>query len=374
MSNKSFWSCVGTGALSVLLPLVGFAQTEEPVPTQARPTVRSLRLAAQRPANVVPLQVEAAQAEATASKYWIGIGLGGVLDDIVKEQLGLEHGLVVDDVLPDSPAQKAGFQKNDILVKVGDKALAEPMDLVKAVEEAKESELSIGLLRGGKETTLKVTPSKRPEQEFEARVIELPKSVVPGQLQEEIKRLEDVLRALKEKGGGEGAGVVFARPGFLTPQRFEVFTKRLDFPKDLSISVTKEGDTPAKIHVKKGDQEWDVTEDKMSDLPDDVRPHVHHFFGGLWGPGLKEMAEKSLVGGPKTVRYPQPVPPTTAPVPSPPASSAVPPTEAPRTARAYAYRLESRGSEEKLDAIMKELKALRKEVDELRGKSGEEKN
>ena len=364
--TKSIWSWICVGALAAAAPLVSLAQ-EDPAPQQ-RAVVRSLRLAAEKLQEAQAQAVEAAP----TGEYWIGIGLGE-LADIVKEQLGLEHGLVVDDVLADSPAQKAGFQKNDILVKVGDKALAEPMDLVKAVEEAKESELSISLLRGGKETTIKVTPAKRPDQEFEARVIELPKTVVPGQLQEEIKRLEDVLKALKEKGGGEGAGIVFARPGtVLTPQRLEVFTKRVEFPKDLSISVTKEGDQPAEIHVKKGDKEWDVTEDKMGELPDDVRPHVHRFFGGLWGPGLKELADKSRVGGPKSAPY-YPVPPTTAPVPPLPASPVAPPAEAPRTARAYAYRLESRGSDDKFDEIMKELKALRKEVDELRGKSSEEK-
>jgi hypothetical protein len=350
-------------------PLASLAQEEGPAPQQ-RTVVRSLRLAAEQ---LKEAQTQALEA-APASEYWIGIGLGELVD-IVKEQLGLEHGLLVDDVLPDSPALAAGFKKNDILVKVGDKALADPLDLVKAVEEAKETELSIGVLRGGKETTIKVTPAKRPKQELEARVIEFPKAVAPGQLQDEIKRLEDVLKALKEKGGAEGAGIVFARPGtILTPQRLEVLTKRPEFPKDLSITVTKEGDQPAKIHVKKGDKEWDVTEDKMGELPDDVRPHVHHFFGGLWGPGLKELAKRSLVGGPKVAPYyPHPVPPVAAPVPPLATSPVAPPAEASGSARAYAYRLQSRGSDEKLDEIMKELKALRKEVDELRGKSTEEK-
>jgi S1-C subfamily serine protease len=83
---------------------------------------------------------------------------GGELSDIVKEQLGLEHGLLVDNVFPESPAIKAGFKKNDILVKVGDQPLKEAADLVKAVEEAKETEVTIGLLRGGKELSLKVRP------------------------------------------------------------------------------------------------------------------------------------------------------------------------------------------------------------------------
>jgi membrane-associated protease RseP (regulator of RpoE activity) len=344
MSNKSFWLCVGAGVLSAtLLPLVGSAQ------------------------SVVPLRVQ--QAEAPASKYWIGIGLGE-LNEIVKEQLGLEHGLVVDDVMPDSPALAAGFKKNDILVKVGDKALQGPAELVAAVEEAQETELAIGVLRGGKETTIKVTPTKRPEPTYEARVIELPQGA-GGELRDEIKRLEEALNMLKDKAGKEGLGIVFARPGVVA-QNIDAL-KRDEFPKELSISVHKEGDKPAEIHVKQGDKEWKVTEDKMGELPDDVRPHVHHFFGRLWGPGIREMGMRSLVGGPKLAPGVARVPSVRPPVPAPQSVPVDPPVAAPRTTRSYQYRLESRGSDDKLDEIMKELKALRKEVDELRGKPSEEK-
>jgi hypothetical protein len=246
---------------------------------------------------------------------------------------------------------------------------------VKAVEEAKESELTLKLLRGGKELSLKVTPAKRPAPEFEARVIELPKDGQPGQLHEEIKRLEEALKMLKEKGGNEGAGIVFARPGFVTPQSIDVYVKRGQFPNDLSISVAKEGNTPAKIHVKKGEKEWDLAEDKLGELPDDVRPHVYHFFGGLWGPGLKEMASRGLLKGPKVAPpataaapYSRAVPPTPAtPVPAPPAA------DGPRTGgRAFQYRIETRGADDKFDEILKELKELRQDVDELRGKSADD--
>jgi hypothetical protein len=175
---------------------------------------------------------------------------------------------------------------------------------------------------------------------------------------------------LKDKAGGQSLGLMFARPGIVTPK--QVIVRHGEFPDDLSIEVKKEGDHPAKIHVKKGDKEWDVTEDKLGELPDDVRPHVHQFFGGLWGPGLKEMAAKLYVGGLKSAPLnPQPLPPVAAPVPALPGTPVPPPTEAtPR--RTFQYRIETRGADDKLDEIMKELKQLRKDVDELR-KPGEEK-
>jgi hypothetical protein len=379
MWKKSWWTWMGAGALSASLSLVSFAQSDEPVP-EARPVLKALRLVAQNAAD--GQEIFAYSEDQPTSQFWIGLGLGGELSDIVREQLGLEHGLLVDSVYPESPAIKAGFKKNDILVKVGDQPLKEAADLVKAVEEAKETELTIGLLRGGKETSIKVTPMKRAPQEVEARIIELPQDGQPGQLQEEIKRLEEALKALRGKGGNEGAGIFFARPGVVAPRAVDVIVKRGEFPKDLSIQINKEGDKPAKIHVKQGDKEWNVTEDKLGELPDDVRPHVHHFFGSLWGPGLKEMAMRGLVGGPKmalpatpavpgvpgTSAAPQyrvvPTNPTT-PVPAPPTA------DGPRSTRAFQYRIEPRGSEDKLAEILKEIQQLRKDVDELRGKSSD---
>jgi hypothetical protein len=350
----------------IAVPLAAVRAQDPP----AAPAARALRIVTQRLAdpNVVPIAPP--QEAPPTSEYWIGIGLGE-LTDIVKKQLGIEHGLVVNDAFPDSPAAKAGFQQHDILIKVGDKALQEPAELVKAVDEAKETELSIALLRGGKEMTLKVTPMKRPQPEaLETRVVRVPVGA-SSELQAEIKKLEEALAQLKGKVGGDGLSLMFARPGVVTAR---AYARSSNLPKDVSVTVTKEGEQPAKIHVKKGDQEWNVTEDKMGELPDDVRPHVHQFFGRLWAPGLKEMAERSLVGGPKVAPYaptptvPAPPPPATSPVPAPPTASG----EA-RTPRAFSYRIESRGTDDKLDEIMKELKSLRKDLDELRGKSADEK-
>ena len=53
----------------------------------------------------------------------------------------------------------------------------------------------------------------------------------------------------------------------------------------MSIVISKEGDQPAKIVVKRGDEKWEVTEKELDKLPADVRPHVEHMFGhgGLIG-------------------------------------------------------------------------------------------
>lgn len=50
-------------------------------------------------------------------------------------------------------------------------------------------------------------------------------------------------------------------------------------PENLTIVVTKQGSQPAKVAVSRGDAKWDVTEEQLDKLPDDVRPHVERMLG-----------------------------------------------------------------------------------------------
>ena len=100
-----------------------------------------------------------------ASEYWLGIGCAPV-PAALRTQLNVpeKQGLLVEGVAPDSPAAKAGIAQYDILLRAGDKPLAEPRELVKAIEAAKESKLKIELIHDGKPKTIEATPAKRPEE------------------------------------------------------------------------------------------------------------------------------------------------------------------------------------------------------------------
>ena len=89
------------------------------------------------------------------------------------------------------------------------------------------------------------------------------------------------------KIGKEGAGFFFAKPAVVAP-RVDVripelwrttAAKSAEFPKDLSVAIKKEGGEPAKIHVKRGEKEWNVAEDKLDDLPGDIRHYVEQMLG-----------------------------------------------------------------------------------------------
>jgi hypothetical protein len=50
-------------------------------------------------------------------------------------------------------------------------------------------------------------------------------------------------------------------------------------PDSLSITITREGKHPAKIKVKQEEREIETTEDKVNELPEDIRRYVEPMLG-----------------------------------------------------------------------------------------------
>src|SRR5947199_3969631 len=87
---------------------------------------------------------------------------------VVSEQLGLSQGLglVVEYVLPDSPAAAAGVQQNDILKMLNDQILIEPSQLRKLLQTFSDgTDVTLTILRKGQEqkVTVKLAKKERPQ-------------------------------------------------------------------------------------------------------------------------------------------------------------------------------------------------------------------
>ena len=123
-------------------------------------------LPAPRPKKVEPPKKEAPKAEAPKTvRPWLGLQPEELSDEL-RAQLDLEDGtgLLVSDVLPESPALKAGLKKNDILLKLDGKAVKGEEALAKYMQTAKVGqEATLTILRKGKEQTLKATIGERKE-------------------------------------------------------------------------------------------------------------------------------------------------------------------------------------------------------------------
>jgi membrane-associated protease RseP (regulator of RpoE activity) len=222
-----------------------------------------------------------------APKYWIGL-LGGAIpaDHPLRAHLDLpeNQGLLVANVVPNSPAAKAGVKKHDILLKANDADLHEMTDLVDLVasEGAKKAQITLEVFRHGNRESVYLTPEERPAN---APVAQGPAAGFGGVLGGEGGLPEGFPQELLQQFGGNmpmefrnfGNGVIIGGGG----QGFS------NMPNGVSVSVQKEGDGPAKITVKRGNDTWEVTGDdpeSLKQLPEDLRPFVEQMVHGGGGP------------------------------------------------------------------------------------------
>jgi membrane-associated protease RseP (regulator of RpoE activity) len=104
-------------------------------------------------------------------KYWIG--LRGVVigdDDPLRAHVDLpaNQGLLVHEIVPDSPAAKAGLKKYDILLRANDVELNEMQNLIDMVvtEGEKKGQITLDVMRHAERETVYITPEERPADQM----------------------------------------------------------------------------------------------------------------------------------------------------------------------------------------------------------------
>ncbi len=108
---------------------------------------------------------------------WLGVRLKVEKTETVvdgKKEIKEESkgGAVVDGVVDDSPAEKAGLKKGDVIVNFGDKTIADADELMKAVRESTPgSKVKLTTLRDGKKSSVDVELAEGKAGDKEKRVI-----------------------------------------------------------------------------------------------------------------------------------------------------------------------------------------------------------
>ncbi len=78
-------------------------------------------------------------------------------------ELPERSGALVQSVLPDSPAQRAGLRRGDLIIQAGDDSIGDPQDLLKQVDQAEiDQPLRLQILRNGGDLQLSVKPAPLP--------------------------------------------------------------------------------------------------------------------------------------------------------------------------------------------------------------------
>jgi membrane-associated protease RseP (regulator of RpoE activity) len=215
---------------------------------------------------------------ATEPSYWIGLAGGPINDPVLRTHLQLadDVGVVVMQVVPDSPAAKAGLKQHDVLIAVNGEALAEMPALQKVVAGSEGKPIELKVIRLAKEMTLSITPEQRPA-DFSEQASALGAGGVPPQFDEQrLRQFADADRQFNEALKQLRGGVRVFGPG-MTLGDFGQRINLSQLPGGVSVAITREDDEPAKIVVKRGDQSWEIVGDDkeaLAKLPDDVRPFV----------------------------------------------------------------------------------------------------
>ena len=243
---------------------------------------------------------ETAAKQSSSAEFWIGVH-GMPLDEPLRSQLDVPpgEGLLVRDVAPDSPAAVAGLRRNDVLLSARGKRLSSVADLQQAVNESSASELKIELLRSGKPETVSVKPQARPDLSW------------PGAANLPPREREALRRWIDQMHRGDGQlppmALRFFHPGMLLPPGA---MGEVPLPDDASVTIFRQGKQPAKITVRQGDKTWEVSEDKLSELPDHLRPSVE---------GMLPLAPGRAIGipmpEPRDIMPQDAMPPDTGPMP-----------------------------------------------------------
>ncbi len=103
---------------------------------------------------------------ATPSKYWIGATVEPT-PELLVAQLPINdgEGILLQYIVPDSPAAKAGLQRFDVVVKIDGAPIADASDVAKIIDKTGDKTVKVEFFRKGKLTETKLTPAERPQND-----------------------------------------------------------------------------------------------------------------------------------------------------------------------------------------------------------------
>ena len=98
---------------------------------------------------------------------WLGIVIQPLHEDLAKSfGISSEEGVLVGDILHNSPAEKCGLKKGDVIVELNGKKITKPTELQKEVARIKpDTNVSLKIIRDKKTLSLKIKLGEMPREE-----------------------------------------------------------------------------------------------------------------------------------------------------------------------------------------------------------------
>lgn len=101
------------------------------------------------------------------SKAWLGVKMQDLTAQLA-DHFGVEHGILISEILKESPAEKADLQAGDVLIRANETRMNSPNDLSNYMSDAEPGDkVAFALVRSGKEITKEIELGETPEDHFE---------------------------------------------------------------------------------------------------------------------------------------------------------------------------------------------------------------
>ena len=133
------------------------------------------------PSNMAKAVMDSLIKTGKVIRGWLGVSIQPLTPELAKQfNLKKEYGALVGDVIENSPAEKAGILRGDVIIEYNGKKVDEPYNLRNTVANTPPGETAeLKIIRNGKIETIKVIIDELPTEAPKAPVIEY-KNVLRG--------------------------------------------------------------------------------------------------------------------------------------------------------------------------------------------------
>src|SRR5208283_4669197 len=196
------------------------------------------------PSNMAKVVMKELITNGKVVRGWLGVSIQAVTPDLAKE-FGIkdDKGALVGDLVEDSPAEKAGIQRGDVIIEYDGKAVSDPSILRNSVADtAPGKKVTMKIIRGGKVQDMDVTITELPAdmQKHHGEFDNLLKGVIVQGLTPELKKNLDIPRRIRGvvvteiEDGSPAGGVLMAKDVIM-----EVNRKKVSSVKDYESTVSR---------------------------------------------------------------------------------------------------------------------------------------
>jgi serine protease Do len=169
------------------------------------------------PSNMVRLVMDQLVQKGSVMRGWLGVIIQELTPELAQKfSLKASMGALVNDVTAGSPAEKSGILRGDIILEFNGKEVRDVSSLRNMVSQSRiGSEVSIKILRAGREYTMKILIAELPKEVAEAAPNRLPDETASGALTglAVMDLTKEIARQLGFSPSEKGVVVVRVDPG-----------------------------------------------------------------------------------------------------------------------------------------------------------------